>query len=83
MSIGRRRGQEARRWRVRVTEHRVKDAPLTEDKQTLMPEDRQRIARSAVFRLVGVGEADKVEDEGINDLVRQCVLFVQQDSDKQ
>ena len=32
--------------------------------------------------LVGVGEADEVEDERIDDLVRECVLLVEEHADE-
>jgi hypothetical protein len=53
-------------------------APLAKDEQRLVPEHGQRVGAA----LVGVGDTDKVEDERVEDLVRQRVLLVEQDADE-
>ena len=46
-----------------------------------MPEHGQLVV--AVFTAGRVGQADKVEDERVDRLVWQRVLFVEQDTDEQ
>ena len=59
------------------------DAPLAENKEGLVPEDGQLLRVAGSARLVRVGEADEVEDESVDDLVRQCVLLVEEHADEQ
>ena len=59
------------------------DVPLAEDEEGLVPEDGQLLRVAGSARLVRVGEADEVEDERVDDLVRQCVLLVEEHADEQ
>ena len=48
-----------------------------------MPEDGQLLRVAGPARLVRVGEPGEVEDERVDDLVRQCVLLVEEHADEQ
>ena len=56
--------------RVLLLRCEVRRVALAEDEQALVPEDGQRAWR------VRVGEPDEVEDERVENLVRQRVLLV-------
>jgi len=63
--------------RVLLLRREVRCVALTKHEQALVPQHGQRAGR------VRVGESDKVEDERVEHLVRQCVLLVQKDSDEE
>ena len=48
-----------------------------------MPEHGELLDVARAARLVRVGEADEVEDESVDDLVRQCMLLVEQHADEE
>ena len=60
----------------------LQDAPLGKHEQALVPEHRQLLTLPAL-RLVRVRETDEVEDEGIDDLIRERVLLVEQDANEE
>jgi hypothetical protein len=50
--------------------------PLAERKKRLVPEHGQLVHVTGALGLVRVREADEVEDERVDDLVRECILLV-------
>lgn len=62
---------------------RERDAPLSEDQQTLMPQDGQLATLALEPVLLVVRKPDKVEHERVDNLVRQRVLLVEQDADEE
>ena len=60
----------------------VDDAPLAEHQKTLMPQHWKFLHVACSPGLIGVGEADEVEDERIDHFVRERVLFVEQDANE-
>ncbi len=57
--------------------------PLAEHEQTLVPEHGELLHVARATRLVRVREADEVEDERVDDLVRQRVLLVEEHADEE
>ena len=64
-------------------QHTDEDSPLAEHEERLVPQHRELLHVARAARLVRVGEADEVEDERVDDLVRQCMLLVEKHADEQ
>jgi hypothetical protein len=69
-------------WSGREEKRRMdRHAPLNKDEHALMPQHRQLVlACPTEWR---VRQPDEVEDQGVNDLVWQGVLLVEQDTDEE
>ena len=66
--------------RVLLIRRQVASVSLHKDQQALVPQHRQLVLSG--LRARRVSESDKVEHERVDDLVRQGVLLVEQDSDE-